>query len=409
MARATAKSGSSRIVKRAIKVNGSTSPVDSVAGRDTRSAQLQLFDSVFSGPQDKVRSGQHPFTNSFVIYDQAPKYVTRDDSSRRVLEDADGSRYLKVVKRYFTLGGEKYLIEIHPARFVDEDGVEEEIHPGKREELVEKAIRRIAIQGRRTRERIVRHRKDAAERRTVGVLFTLHEVRQELARHGFHYSAQQIRQAIQVCGRTTIVITPPRRGAPQIEGKMFEFVAFGAEAAPDGEGQEGDRKVWVSFNSMVAEDIENYRYRQMNHDSHMSLRTAPARWLHERLCHSWTWAELGRSFDILASTIINDSGLVSYSNSRDAFRRVEFCIAELIDHGIVNNVELEEYRGERNKLIDILFKLYPTPEFVREMKAANWRDNELESKLAEIQADEPDEDPGPPVHAKRAGKALPQY
>jgi hypothetical protein len=348
----------------------------------SRSAQLRLFDEFFSGPLDKVQQGEHPYTNSCQLYDLAPKYVSTEDIKSRTRAMADGSRYLKSIKRTFGVGEQDYRVEVHPARFQDDAGIEFEVLPGRREELVEKAIRRIAIQGCRTQERQV-NMHDDEPRRTVGVWVSLYEIRKELEKFGHYYKIDDIRAAIQTCARSTLVIAPVDTKAPQIESRLFEFVAFGHE------GADGDRRTWISFNTLVAADIEALRYRQLNYGTNMGLHSAPARWLHEKLCHSWTWASLpGQPFEILATTIIRECGLINYSQQREAFRRLEHCIRELVDAGTLSHVQVEEHRGPRRKLLDLKFQLYPTTEFVREMKAANWRNKQLASKFSLLKAEE---------------------
>jgi hypothetical protein len=66
-------------------------------------------------------------------------------------------------------------------------------------------------------------------------------------------------------------------------------------------------------------------------------------------------------------------------NSRrvhDRVRVVERALAELQERGVLYGFEKEEQRGKRNKLLDILYTLRPTIDFVSEMKRANKRNSQ---------------------------------
>ena len=102
----------------------------------TRPDQLDLFDGA-------LPASPHAYTQSFAIYDLAPKYVFRTD-------EREAGKYLPVVHRTFRLADREYQLEIRPAR-VMRDGAEIEVYPGEREQVLEEALRRIAIEKRRTR------------------------------------------------------------------------------------------------------------------------------------------------------------------------------------------------------------------------------------------------------------------
>ena len=58
----------------------------------------------------------------------------------------EGGKYLPLMKRQFHHRGEVYQVTIRPARLVDRQGVEKEYYPGIREELLEDALRKLALE-----------------------------------------------------------------------------------------------------------------------------------------------------------------------------------------------------------------------------------------------------------------------
>lgn len=72
-----------------------------------------------------------------------------------------------------------------PASLKDKNGKEKYYYPSKREELVEDALRKFAVEGQGL------FLDDAA-----GVTFTLHQLQQKLMNNGHSYSKDQIKDVI---------------------------------------------------------------------------------------------------------------------------------------------------------------------------------------------------------------------
>jgi len=75
----------------------------------------------------------------------------------------------------------------------------------------------------------------------------------------------------------------------------------------------------------------------------------------------------------MLSSIRRDSGLLEYKRTNDVVRKLEDALRELIEHKVMLSFQKEEQRGERNKIIDIKYNLTTDPSFVRDVKAANKR------------------------------------
>ena len=80
------------------------------------------------------------------------------------------------------------------------------------------------------------------------------------------------------------------------------------------------------------------------------------------------------------STIRRDSNLLEgYGLERKAVAALDAAFAELKKH-VLMDVKKQETRGPRGKLLDVVYTLVPSPDFVAQMKAANKRQMLAEEK-----------------------------
>ncbi len=139
---------------------------------------------------------------------------------------------------------------------------------------------------------------------------------------------------------------------------------------------------WVAqFHPLMARSLDQLTYRQFNYVTMMGLPTQLARWLYRQLCIKFTFASLlGKPFEMRYSTIKRDSNLLHRGRERDNQSDVGKAFAELIQCGMLREVRKQSVIGVRGKIEDIIYQLYPTPEFTREVKAANKRQKDLEPR-----------------------------
>jgi hypothetical protein len=115
-------------------------------------------------------------------------------------------------------------------------------------------------------------------------------------------------------------------------------------------------------------------YRQFNYHLMMSHSTQLARWLHKQLVLKYTFASLVDPFEIRYSTIKRDSGLLeNYSRSRMAIDKVEEAFGELKKANVISHFERKNVSATRRKLIDAIFTLLPSLDFIRDTKASSKR------------------------------------
>lgn len=309
--------------------------------------QLELFQ--IASPSERNRS------NTVEFYDFVPKYVWGKVS--RI-----NNTFLNTIKRDFECRGQNFSVRIAPARVEDSDGTEKDHFPGKLEELVEDALRKLATEG-----------HGLFLDNEAAVTFSLYELQQELKRTGHSYSIDQIKNAIMVCVGTTIQITD-ETGSTLFADHLFETV--GLQTREDWKGQGEKTKAFVRFNSLVTKSIREGTYRQFNYEVAMRYRTVVARQLHKRMSHHFTQASIHIPYTILLSTVIRDFGLTQYAQTRDNLRDVSMALDEMKEKEVLLKYEVQRI-VEKRKLADARLILIPHPKFASEVMQANRKQKEL--------------------------------
>lgn len=308
------------------------------------SVQMELFQSLL--PDDK------PFSNTIEFYDFCPKYVYWRTER---LQD----KFLDRIERDFECRGQKYNIAIDPAKIKDSDGIVRDYFPGTVEELVEDALRKLAVDG---------HGLFLDDQ--AAVTFTLYELQQELAKTGHTYSLDQIKKALMVCVGTTIHLTTDS-GETVFSDHLFETV--GLNTREDWKGQGKKTKAFVRFNSLVTKSIKEGSWRQFNYEISMRFKSVVSRQLNKRLSHNFTYANMAQDFNISLSTLLRDFGLTPYEYMRDNLRHVTKALDEMVEKRVIRKYEVKNVydAGRKNKLIDAVILVKPDLDFVNLTIRAN--------------------------------------
>ena len=300
------------------------------------------------------------YSNTIELYDAIPKYVWgRIPSKNRI-----GGRFLNILKREFKFRNNTYTVKILPARVEDSRGFEKDCFPGKREELVEDALRKIAYDG---------HGLFLDDQ--AAVVFSLNQLQKELKAMGHSYSITQIKDAIFICHKITLTLEN-EKGGSSISFHMFETV--GLRTKKDWKDKGKKSKCFVRFNGHVTRSIKNCTFRQVNYRNCMSYKKNLACWLHKRISHIYRQAKWDNSYSIMLSTIIRDSGITRYKNLKDNLSEVRKVFDEMIRKNIILGVK-EEGRYSGRKIIDMKFTLKPGYYFIRDVVRANKRTSLLKS------------------------------
>jgi hypothetical protein len=235
--------------------------------------------------------------------------------------------------------------------------------PGATEELVEEALRKLAI------EKQIGY-FDKPNYRS-GVLFSLHELRQELRERGHACSFQQCVHALNVLAHSVLTIKPHAEGEAQVTASCLPSLVAVSRAKL----RTDPKSKWqVQFHPLVTASIDRLDYRQHNYQLAMSLSSQLTRWLNKQLVLKYTAASFTNPFEMRFSTIRRDSHLLErYTRPRAAIAALEDSFQELKKRDVLMSVDRADMTGPRGKLLDVVFTLTPSSRFVAEVKAANKR------------------------------------
>jgi hypothetical protein len=296
------------------------------------------------------------YSHTIELYDFAPKHfwgkVEREKaekSKREVLPD---------LEKEFECRTLRYQLRLKPASITGKDGWTRDFYPGQREELVEDALRKLAAEGQGV------FLDDA-----VGVTFTLYELQKELERMGHGYNKNQIKEALEICKRTTMIITS-EDGSTVLESNIFETLGLQTQDNWKSEGEK--TRCYVRFNSLVTAAIKKGTYRRINYEKAMTYGVI-ARQLYKRLSHHYTQASLFNQYSIMLTTLIRDFGLTRYKQLRDNLRDVIAALEEMKEKGDLVSYEVSRVLDakQRNKLIDAKIALTTSPGFNKEAMEEN--------------------------------------
>src|SRR5271157_6504616 len=164
----------------------------------------------------------------------------------------------------FTLRGKKYVAEILPAQIKDsKTGQERLVFPGGREELVERALRYLAVQ------QVAKVRLTNADgRHSVTVFFTLSMLRRHLEKLGHGFMLSEIKEALDILSGTMITIhvvsdegLGKAKRAKAMKGLILtNYTHDFAEEDPTGE----DSAVAMTFHPLATEAILQMAYYPIN-------------------------------------------------------------------------------------------------------------------------------------------------
>lgn len=333
---------------------------DLVEYKQTQPEQLKLFESGES------------YSNTIEFYDSMPKYYF-GGVEREKGKNVDS---LPILNRDFMHRNRNYKLSISPAAVQDKkSGKTINYYPSQREEIIEDVIRKISTRP----NRAILFDND------IGVKFTYYEVQQELKKIGHGYSIDQIKLGIEILNKSVLEATSKEGNEISITSSLFSYV--GKETKEMG----GKERVVVIFNPLVTKSINQGTYRLINYEKLMKMKMQVSRWLHKRISHMFVQATLVNPYQILLSTIVRDSGMRVYKTVSERMRQIEKALNELKDNKVISEWKSDPQK-EKNKILDVLYSLYMSDEFVADAKKANKFTNmRLESPDSEVEVYDVDE------------------
>jgi hypothetical protein len=300
------------------------------------------------------------YSNTIELYDAVPKYFA---SQTLMAAQREGGKYLPILRRDFMHRGERYTVEITPARYVDRQGEEKEYYPGVQEELVEEALKKIAC------DRL----NGIFLNGVAGVQFTMYELRQELKRRGHAMHLHALLRSLTICRRAQVAIRKQGGKGRQVYMESSIFPTLVIAGREDWCQDPKHTRCYVQFNPLITHSIQKLTYRQFNYETFMQLKHPLARWLCKRLSHNYTQAALLEPYGILLSTIVRDSCLANAKTMRHNAAHIRSVLEELHAHHVLLAFEATPTTGKRGRIEDVHYRLTPHPYFVDEVKKANRR------------------------------------
>ena len=343
-----------------------------------KNQQMSLFQNFLCNTDDE----RQKLSNSIELWDSVPRY----SMSRVAMEKRRGlDGNLPLLKLEFEHRAKVYKVSIQPSIVevksicIKNGAIETKqiaYYPSVNEELVEEVLRKFAVDKQKGFF-------DKANEKS-GVCFSLYQVRAELKKRGHSRSFNEIKRSLEILSGSVIHITTISGGNEINVKSAILPVVIGVnrrEMVVDPMA-----KSLVQFHPLITNSIENFSYRQFNYQQLMMHKTQLARWLHKQLICKYVFASRTKNFEMRFSTIKRDSSMLeNYKRQRSAQYACDISMEELKEHGLLAKIIRQEELVGRGKIMDIVYTLVPSDQFIANVKAASKRANGALHKLSTIQ------------------------
>jgi hypothetical protein len=322
--------------------------------------QLSLFQTFYGPPTVRDR-----LSNVIDIWDAAPKYAT--PCRRADVTDCPAV----FLERTFTYKGTTFRVSVAPALIRDGNGRNVYRFPTAREELIEDALRKIAVQQQ------LGFVGSLEDQPIFGVRFSLEMLRRELARHGHGIRHAALVESLLVMSGCVVEIAYAHRRTAMHRNTILSCLT----AISREDYLRDPRTLWAAhFHPMVASSLSAMAYRQYDYEVTMGYRSSLARWLHKHLATEYLNAGMTQPYKLLLSAIQENSGLLNYSRIRDRASEVQSALRELSNSAfpVIRSFECQAVLDGR-RIVDMGYTLNPSAEFVRQVVAANRRQRDGKS------------------------------
>src|SRR6516165_4623392 len=284
----------------------------------------------------------------------------------------------------FTLRGKHYVAEILPAQIKNVDtGQERLVFAGAREELVERALRFIAVQ-QIAKTKLTQDLQTG--RQAVTIFFSLSMLRRHLEELGHGYKLSEIKEALDILSDTLIEIRVESDDEPgQSKRRRFmkgtilsNYVGDFLEGDSSGE----DSRAAMTFHPLATQAILGLAFYPINQLRVGKLKRPLARWLTTRMSHNYRQARKNsfvqkEGYHISLKTILEERGLSREARLWDNLKSVREALTEMTKRRILS--EMHPFDEElihapskgRPKIVDAIWTLYASAEFVDEIIGGN--------------------------------------
>jgi hypothetical protein len=319
---------------------------------------------------------QHPSeSRTLDFFDAIPKYPF---SVTTTLPKAQR------IEAPFTLRGKRYIAEILPAQIKDaETGQERLVFPGGREELVERALRFIAVQ------QIAKTKLTPdiqTGRQAVTIFFSLSMLRRHLEQLGHGYKLSEIKEALDILADTRIAVeeqTTEAKTGRQRRTRDFASILTHYTASTIEDDHTGEETyIAMTFHPAATAAILELAFYPINQLRVGKLKRPLARWLTTRLSHNYRQARKNGfvqndGYHISLTTILDERGLPREVRLRDNLKSVREALTEMKERRILSEMQpfdekpIHAPSKGRPKIVDAIWTLYPSQELVDEIIGGN--------------------------------------
>lgn len=337
--------------------------------------QLNLFQQFLCN----TPSERQKLSNSIEFWDAVPRYsVSRQAMAK--MRDEHGN--LPLLQLDFEYRGEKFNVSIQATQIQEKEENGNPVktiygrpkttayYPSAGEELVEEALRKLAVDQETGFHNSAKFQS--------GVVFSLYQLREELKHQGHTRSLDEIKLSLEILSGSNIQLFASTATSKSKPFAKSPYLPVMAGVSREDLKIDPEAKWMVQFHPFITESINKLSYRQFNYQQLMSHTTQLARWIHKQLILKYTAASKVNLFEFRYSTIKRDSAMLdAYTRQRAAKEACDFSMNELVEHGVLAAIDRRVERGVRGKILNIVYTLTPSREFVAEVKAANKRQGNL--------------------------------
>ena len=308
----------------------------------------------------------------------APWYTQRPSESRTL--------DLFAFRRHLRYAGNTMSRKSCPLRSKDQNarsGQERLVFAGAREELVERALRFIAVQ-QIAKTKLTQDVQTG--RQAVTIFFSLSMLRRHLEQLGHGYKLSEIKEALDILADTRIAVeeqtieakTGRQRRTRDFASILTHYTASTVEGDTTGD----EAYVAMTFHPAATAAILQLAFYPINQLRVGKLKRPLARWLTTRMSHNYRQAKKNGFVDksgyhISLKTILDERGLPRETRLRANVESVRTALKEMRERRIL--AEMMGYDEQlihapskrRPKIVDAIWTLYPSSEFVEEIVNGN--------------------------------------
>jgi hypothetical protein len=305
------------------------------------------------------------FSATIDLYDAIPKFVYGPQKN----SIGENIRNIK-----FEHHKTPYNVQITPAQIKEDDEIRYYM-PGESEELVEDALRKMALEGSGV----------MSEKGILGVNFSLYQLHKILKDCGAERNYTQIYKSLMIMSGTGINLNcSAARKRLILVANMIPFMKIFTK---DNIPPDGDTLCHVTFHPLVTRSFSLNTQRLFNIEKFFSYKHNVSRRLHKRLSHNFSTASMyNKKYFILMSSLVNDMNMRSRRWPLETYKRnILPALEELQGKNVIVSFDyertLEQIENSTEKREDFLINMILSDQTVQEIIQANVYSGRLMEKI----------------------------